>query len=154
MSKSDIGIIGLGVMGKSIALNVAEKGFNISVYNRPEKGELHVVDDFLQINKSIKNIKGFIDLDKFVNSLERPRKILLMIQSGKPVDIVINKLMPFLFVGDVIIDGGNSHYLDTKRRLELLKSKNIAFLGVGISGGEEGARKGPSIMPGGSIPGY
>jgi len=154
MSKSDFGIIGLGVMGKSISLNIAEKRFNLSVYNRTEDDEKHVVDDFLLVNQSFKNIKGFTDLDTFVNSLEQPRKILLMISAGKPVDIVINKLIPLLSEGDVIIDGGNSHYLNTKRRFEMLKSKNIAFLGAGISGGEEGARKGPSIMPGGSNESY
>ena len=118
MSKSDFGIIGLGVMGKSISLNIAEKRFNLSVYNRAEGDEKHVVDDFLSVNQSFKNIKGFINLDTFVNSLEEPRKILLMIPAGKPVDIVINKLIPLLSKGDLIIDGGNSHYLNTKRRFE------------------------------------
>ncbi len=154
MSKSDFGIIGLGVMGKSISLNVAEKRFNLSVYNRAKGDEIYVVDDFITNNKSFKNIKGFTVLKEFVDSIQQPRKLLLMIQAGKPVDIVISDLMPLLSDGDIIIDGGNSHYLDTKRRFEILKSKNIAFLGTGISGGEEGARKGPSIMPGGSKDGY
>lgn len=154
MSRSDFGIIGLGVMGKNISLNVAEKGFNLSVYNQSEGDELHVVDDFLLVNKSFKNITGFTDLGAFVNSLEQPRKMLLMIPAGKPVDSVIGTLIPLLSEGDVIIDGGNSHYSNTKKRFELLKSKNIEFLGTGISGGEEGARNGPSIMSGGSNAGY
>ncbi len=154
MSNTDFGIIGLGVMGKSISLNIAEKGFKISVYNRAEGDEKHVVDDFIIENNSFKNIKGFTDLDTFVNSIEKPRKILLMIPAGKPVDTVINRLMTLLSEEDCILDGGNSHYLNTKKRFELLKSKNFAFLGVGISGGEAGARKGPSIMPGGSKEGY
>lgn len=154
MNKSDFGIIGLGIMGKSMSQNVAEKGFKLSVYNRTEGDELHVVNDFLSLNRSFKNIRGYTDLEKFVDSLEQPKKVLLMIPAGKPVDSMINKLIPLLSESDVIIDGGNSHYLNTKKRFELLKFKNIEFLGTGISGGEEGARKGPSIMPGGSVTGY
>ncbi len=151
---SGFGVIGLGVMGKSIALNVADKGYNVSVYNRTEKGESEFVKDFLVSNADKKNLFGFTDLNKFVKSIERPRKILLMVKAGKIVDIVIENLLPFLDKDDIVIDGGNSHFLDTKRRSEQLVKNNIQFIGAGISGGEEGARYGPSIMPGGSEKSY
>jgi len=154
MNRSEFGVIGLGVMGSSLALNVAEKGFNISVYNRAEGDELHVVEDFILKNKSLNTIKGFTSLEQFVVSLERPRKLFLMIPAGAAVDNVIDKLIPLLSEGDVIMDGGNSHYKNSERRFNLLASNHIDFFGVGVSGGEEGARKGPSIMPGGAATGY
>lgn len=154
MHKSVFGVIGLGVMGKSLSLNIAENGFDISTYNRNADGEEHIVPNFLEENKSFKNISGFTDLEGFVASLETPRKILIMIKAGNAIDAVIEQLLPLLSEGDIIIDGGNSHYLDTKRRCDLLVSKNLHFVGCGVSGGEEGARKGPSIMPGGTPESY
>lgn len=154
MSKSFFGVIGLGVMGKSLSLNIAEKGFNISVFNRTGFGEDKVVSDFINENNSFKNLSGFTDLEKFVTSLETPRKILIMIKAGNAIDSVIEQLIPLLSEGDIIIDGGNSHYLDTAKRNTLLASKKLHYVGCGISGGEEGARKGPSMMPGGHFDSY
>ncbi len=154
MSTAEFGVIGLGVMGKSLALNAAEKGLHISVYNRAEGDELLVVDEFLKNNKTFNTINGFTNIEQFVTSLVQPRKLFLMIPAGAAVDSVINTLIPLLDKGDVIMDGGNSHYKNTKRRFDLLASKSIDFFGVGVSGGEEGARKGPSIMPGGTATGY
>lgn len=152
--KSDFGLIGLGVMGKSIALNVAEKDFSISVYNRLDNGEAHVVTDFLKENLNNNQIEGFTDIAKFVDSISKPRKILLMIKAGTAIDTVTSMLLPYLDKDDVIIDGGNSFYKDTMRRTKELSEKDIHFVGCGISGGEEGARKGPSIMPGCSYKAY
>jgi 6-phosphogluconate dehydrogenase len=141
-------------MGKSLSLNIAENNFDISVYNRVDSGEESVVSDFLEKNKSFKNICGYTNINKFIDSLERPRKILIMIKAGKAIDAVIEQLLPFLIDGDIIIDGGNSYYLDTKERSNYLAEKNINFVGCGISGGEEGARKGPSLMPGATPDSY
>jgi len=150
MNKSFFGVIGLGVMGKSLSLNIAEKGFSLSVYNRNEAGEEEIVKNFIDDNRGFRNIQGYSNLPEFVKSLEQPRKILLMIKAGKTIDSVIDQLIPLLDKNDILIDGGNSHYLDTKRRVDFLSEKAIQFIGCGISGGEEGARKGPSIMLGGS----
>jgi len=150
MGNSGFGLIGLGVMGKSLSLNIAEKGHSLSVYNRSDSGEEHVVSSFLEDNPSFDNISGYTDLSTFVQSLERPRKIMVMIKAGPPIDQVIETLLPLLSEGDIIIDGGNSHYKDTNRRCESLNQRGLHFIGCGISGGEEGARHGPSIMPGGS----
>jgi 6-phosphogluconate dehydrogenase len=147
--KSVFGLYGLGVMGRSLGLNIADKGFEISVYNRAEGGEETVVRQFMEQNDSYENVRGFTDLSGFVESLERPRRILLMIKAGPVVDQVVKQILPLLSQGDVLIDGGNSHYTDTERRIEELRSSGIGYIGAGISGGEEGARKGPSIMPGG-----
>lgn len=152
--KSEFGVFGLGVMGSSISLNIADKGYELSVFNRAEGGEEEVVHRFLSSNKHRDNIQGFTDLKAFIQSMERPRKILIMIKAGPTVDLVLNNLIPLLSKGDIIIDGGNSHYLNTKRRFELARGHGIAFIGAGISGGEEGARKGPSIMPGGTRESY
>ncbi len=154
MNLSFFGVIGLGVMGKSISLNIAEKEFSLSVYNRATAGEEKVVKDFLEANQNFGNIKGYTDLKEFVKSLARPRKILIMIKAGKVTDLVINDLTPFLEEGDIIIDGGNSHYKDTQRRTVELSKNKIHFVGSGVSGGEEGARRGPSIMPGGTQEAY
>lgn len=151
--KSSLGIIGLGVMGKSLALNAAEKDISISVYNRTSKGEEHIVHDFLEENKK-KSITGFTDLQRFVSSLEQPRKILILIKAGKAVDSIIKTMLPHLSEGDILIDGGNSYYHDTRRRYENLKEKGIHFIGMGVSGGENGARRGPSLMPGGNWEAY
>jgi len=143
---SNIGLIGLAVMGENLVLNMANHGFRVSVFNRtPER-----TDKFLAGGASGKPIAGFHDLEEFVNSLERPRKVMMMVKAGKPVDDLIDQLIPLLGPGDVIIDGGNSHYPDTNRRTAYIESKGLLFIGTGVSGGEEGALKGPSIMPGGS----
>ena len=152
--KSEFGVFGLGVMGSSIALNIADKGFELSVFNRAEGGEEEVVNRFLSAHQDKGNIRGFTDLEKFIGSLDRPRKILIMIKAGPTVDLVLNQLMPLLSKGDIIIDGGNSHYENTRKRFELAESHGLEFVGAGISGGEEGARKGPSIMPGGKKQSY
>ncbi len=145
-SLSNIGLIGLAVMGENLVLNMANHGFRVSVFNRtPER-----VDKFLAGGAKGKSIYGYHELKEFVQSLERPRKVMLMVKAGKPVDDLIDQLIPLLEPGDVIIDGGNSHYPDTGRRTAYIESKGLLFIGTGVSGGEEGALKGPSIMPGGS----
>jgi 6-phosphogluconate dehydrogenase len=149
MQLSKFGVIGLGVMGRSISLNFAEKGVPLSVYNRTEGGEHKLIDSFRSMKSDQMTVQEFGDLEPFIQSIERPRKILLMVQAGKVTDEVIGKLTPILDEGDIIIDGGNSHYEDTKRRFEALQNHQIGFVGCGISGGEEGARNGPAIMPGG-----
>lgn len=154
MNHSEFGVIGLGIMGKSLSLNIAEKGFDISVFNRPEYGEELVVSNFIKDNHTLKNISGFTDLEPFVASLATPRKILIMIKAGNAIDSVINQLIPYLSKGDIIIDGGNSYYKDTEKRSDYLANKEVHFVGCGISGGEEGARKGPSMMPGGTLESY
>ncbi|MEM7297233.1 MAG: NADP-dependent phosphogluconate dehydrogenase [Bacteroidota bacterium] len=154
MSKSSFGLIGLGVMGKSLALNILRNNFSLSVYNRKTEEEAHLLTDFLKENSHQDLVLGFSDLKDFVRSLESPRKILLMVSAGSAVDHVIKNLMEFLDKGDIIIDGGNSHYKDTERRIDQVKKQGIHYLGCGISGGEEGALKGPSIMPGGAKKAY
>ncbi len=148
---SDIGIIGLAVMGENLALNMESKGFRVSVFNRTVPGvEEGVVDRF--INGRGKNGKfiGTSDLGSFVKTIRVPRKIMIMVKAGKPVDEIIGQLLPLMDKGDVIIDGGNSHFLDTIRRVKEVEKQGMLFVGTGISGGEEGALLGPSIMPGGS----
>lgn len=147
--KSDIGIIGLSVMGRSLALNMADHGFKVSGYNRSASVTEQVMEDHPH-----KNLFPFYSLDEFVNSLEHPRKVMLMIQAGAPVDAVIDQLIPLLEQGDIVMDGGNSFFEDTRRRSKTLAEAGIHYLGVGISGGEEGARFGPSIMPGGEESAY
>jgi 6-phosphogluconate dehydrogenase len=143
---SDIGLIGLAVMGENLVLNMANHGFRVSVFNRtPER-----VDSFLAGGAKGKDIAGFHTLEEFVNSLSSPRKVMMMVKAGKPVDDLIEQLIPLLQPGDIIIDGGNSHFPDTNRRTIYVESKGLWFIGTGVSGGEEGALKGPSIMPGGS----
>ena len=142
---SDIGLIGLAVMGQNLVLNMNDKGWHVSVFNRTREK----LEQFLKGPASSTSVQGFTTLESFVNSLKRPRKIMLMVKAGSPVDELIDQLLPFLQEGDIVIDGGNSHWDDTTRRCENLKPKGILYLGVGISGGEEGARHGPSIMPGG-----
>ncbi len=148
---SDIGMIGLAVMGENLALNMESKGFRVSVYNRTVPGiEEGIVERFISGRGKGKNFAGFSDLESFVQSLQRPRKIMMMIKAGEPVDQQIELLIPLLDKGDIIIDGGNSNYEDTNRRTEYLERKGLLFIGTGISGGEKGALEGPSIMPGGS----
>lgn len=149
MSKQTVGVIGLAVMGKNLALNIADHGYSVAVYNRSREKTDSLIDEAKD-----KNIKGTYSLEEFVASLERPRKIILMVKAGKPVDDMIMRLVPLLEPGDLIMDGGNSNYLDTMERCRMLEEKNILYLGTGISGGEEGARNGPAIMPGGSPEAY
>lgn len=149
MNKASFGIIGLGVMGRGLAKNITNKGFTLSVYNRTTETEKDVVSNFLADAK-LNNIQGHTEMGSFVNSLGRPRKILLMVSAGQAVDSVITRLKPMLSESDILIDGGNSHYQDTQRRVSELIKDNIHFLGVGISGGEQGALQGPSMMVGGS----
>ncbi len=149
MNKASFGIIGLGVMGRGLAKNIANKGFTLSVYNRTTETEKDVVSNFL-VDAKLNNIQGHTEMGSFVNSLGRPRKILLMVSAGQAVDSVITRLKPMLSESDILIDGGNSHYQDTQRRVSELIKDNIHFLGVGISGGEQGALQGPSMMVGGS----
>jgi 6-phosphogluconate dehydrogenase len=146
MSKADIGLIGLAVMGQNLVLNINDHGFTVGVYNRT----VSKVDIFLETGAKGTNVIGTHSLEELVNSLESPRRIMLMVQAGKPVDEFIEMLLPLLDPGDIIIDGGNSNYNDSIRRTDYLESKGLLFIGTGVSGGEEGARFGPSIMPGGS----
>ncbi|NBC83805.1 MAG: decarboxylating NADP(+)-dependent phosphogluconate dehydrogenase [Bacteroidetes bacterium] len=143
---SDIGLIGLAVMGENLVLNMESKGFTVSVYNR----SIEKVEKFVDGRAKGKNIKGTKSLEELVQSLERPRKVMIMVKAGKPVDTIIDQLIPLLEPGDILIDGGNSHFPDTNRRTEYVESKGLRYIGTGVSGGEEGALKGPSIMPGGS----
>jgi 6-phosphogluconate dehydrogenase len=150
IEKSEFGLFGLGVMGKSLSRNLANNGFKISIFNR----HLKDIEENIAVNlknefKELSEALPFDNIELFVNSLEQPRKIMLMVNAGKTIDVVIENLLPFLSKGDVLIDGGNSNYNKTKERFEYLKSKNINFIGVGVSGGEVGALKGPSIMPSG-----
>ncbi|MDQ3101195.1 MAG: NADP-dependent phosphogluconate dehydrogenase [Bacteroidota bacterium] len=152
---SEFGLIGLGVMGKSLALNLAGKGISVSIFNRHVAGkEEGIAKAIVEENPSLRNIKCSDDLRAFVNSLARPRKILLMITAGPAVDHQLEALLPMLDKGDVVIDGGNSYYKDTARRTAMAEERGFHFVGTGISGGKEGALKGPSLMPGGSKEGY
>ena len=155
LNTSQLGLIGLGVMGKSLAINLLSNNFKLSVYNRQVVGkEVDIASKFEEEQSSNGEIQGFDDLILFVNSLEQPRTIIVMVNAGKPVDLVIDALLPLLSKDDCIIDGGNSHYKITVERSKRLSQSGIHFLGTGISGGEEGALKGPSIMPSGSKKAY
>lgn len=149
MKQYDIGIVGLSVMGRSLALNMADHGFRVAGYNRSRAVTEEVVRQHPH-----ENLTPFYSLDELVAALTRPRRIMLMIQTGAPVDAVIRQLEPLLEQGDIILDGGNSFFEDTRRRSAALAEKGIQYFGVGISGGEEGARHGPSIMPGGDKNAY
>ena len=145
-NQSDIGLIGLAVMGENLVLNMESKGFSVSVYNRTSA----VTEKFSEGRAKGKRIHSAKTLEDFVASLARPRKAMIMVKAGAPVDAVIDQLVPLLEKGDIIIDGGNSLWTDTQRREKALKELGIHYVGTGVSGGEEGALKGPSIMPGGS----
>ncbi len=144
--KADIGIVGLAVMGENLVLNMESKGFTVAVYNRT----VEKVDNFVNGRAKGKNIIGTRSVEEFITSLAKPRKVMLMVKAGKPVDAFIEQVIPHLEDGDIIIDGGNSHFPDTIRRTEYVESKGLLYIGTGVSGGEEGALLGPSIMPGGS----
>jgi 6-phosphogluconate dehydrogenase len=143
---SDIGLVGLAVMGENLILNMESKGYTVTAYNR----SIDKVDNFINGRAAGKNIRGAQTLEALVESLESPRKIMLMVKAGQAIDDFIEQLIPHLDRGDIIIDGGNTHYADTIRRTGYLESKGLLFIGTGVSGGEEGALTGPSIMPGGS----
>ena len=144
--KADIGLIGLAVMGENLVLNMESKGFTVAVYNRT----VQKVDKFMEGRGKGKNFIGARSVEEFIASLERPRKVMMLVKAGQPVDDFIEMLLPHLEEGDIIIDGGNSHFPDSIRRTKYVESKGLLFIGTGVSGGEEGALLGPSIMPGGS----
>ena len=146
MSQADIGLVGLAVMGENLALNMADHGFTIAVYNRtPDK-----MDRFLRGRARGKSIVGARTIETLAGLIKRPRKIMLMVKAGTAVDQFIDLVLPFLDAGDILVDGGNSHFLDTDRRAAYVEGKGLLYVGCGVSGGEEGALTGPSIMPGGS----
>ncbi len=146
MSKADIGLIGLAVMGQNLVLNMDDHGFTVAVYNRT----VSRVDEFLDGEGSKRKILGAHSIEELVSLLKKPRRVMLMVKAGQPVGDFIDQLIPLLDHGDIIIDGGNSNYNDTIRRTAYVESKGLLYIGTGVSGGEEGARNGPSIMPGGS----
>ncbi len=150
MKKNNIGLIGLAVMGENLVLNMESKGFSVAVYNRTEEK----TRNFAEGKAKGKNIFPAYSIREFVDALEKPRKVMLMVKAGEPVDKTIASLLPYLDKGDLIIDGGNSDYQDTERRSKELESKGYLYIGTGVSGGEEGALKGPSIMPGGKKEAY
>lgn len=150
LQKAEIGLIGLAVMGENLALNIESKGFRISVFNRT----ITKVNNFINGKAAEKNLIGTYSIEEFINSLQTPRRIILMVKAGDPVDQFIDLLIPHLDQGDLIIDGGNSNFMDTQRRTESLAEKGFLFIGTGVSGGEEGALKGPAMMPGGSLEAY
>ena len=144
--KADIGLIGLAVMGENLVLNMESKGYTVAVFNR----SVDKVEKFINGRGAGKNFIGAKSLEELVTAIERPRKVMMLVKAGKPVDDFIEQLIPLLEPGDIIIDGGNSHFPDTVRRTGYVESKGLLYVGTGVSGGEEGALKGPSMMPGGS----
>ncbi|GLI10645.1 6-phosphogluconate dehydrogenase, NADP(+)-dependent, decarboxylating [Paenibacillus tyrfis] len=149
MSKQQVGVIGLAVMGKNLALNIESRGFTVSVFNRSREKT-----DALLAEAQGKNLVGTYSIEEFVASLETPRKILIMVQAGHATDDTINQLVPHMEKGDIIVDGGNAFFPDTQRRNKELEAHGLRFIGTGVSGGEEGALKGPAIMPGGQKDAY
>ncbi len=147
MEKYNYGMIGLGVMGRNLLYNIAENGFSIAGFDLDEEKVKHLQDGATSEMK----IRGTVSLEEFVTTLETPRKIILMVPAGKPVDAVLGNITPLLSQGDIVIDAGNSYFEDTNRRISDLAAKDLHFVGMGVSGGEQGARKGPSIMPGGDL---
>src|SRR5258708_18662470 len=150
MGDCDFGLIGLAVMGQNLVLNVERNGFKVAVFNRTTS----VTEEFIAGPAKGKKIAGGKTIEEFVGLLKKPRKIQIMVKAGPPVDAVIEQLIPCLDKGDLIIDGGNSFFPDSERRQKELAEKGILFLGLGVSGGEEGALRGPSLMPGGSDEAY
>jgi 6-phosphogluconate dehydrogenase len=148
--KCDIGLIGLGVMGRNLVLNIADHGFSVGVYNRTTEK----TRDFLENEVGDRPIRPGYELQGFAGLLREPRSIVLLVKAGDPVDAVIEEILPYLGAGDLLIDGGNSHFVDTDRRSKYLADKEILYMGMGVSGGESGARHGPSMMPGGSTEAY
>lgn len=149
MSKQQIGVVGMAVMGRNLALNMSNKGYSVSVYNRSNEKTKEVIDTHPDAN-----LVPYYDMKSFVDSIEKPRRILVMVKAGEPTDKVIDSLKPLLDKEDIIIDGGNANFKDTIRRNKTLSNEGFNFIGAGVSGGEEGALKGPSIMPGGQKQAY
>lgn len=149
MAKQQIGVVGLAVMGKNLAMNIESKGFSVAVYNRSTEKTNELLAETMG-----RNFVGAYSVEEFVNALETPRKILIMVKAGQPTDDTINQLVPFLSPGDILIDGGNAFFPDTQRRNKELSAKGFNFIGAGVSGGEEGALLGPAIMPGGQRDAY
>ncbi|MFD1134550.1 NADP-dependent phosphogluconate dehydrogenase [Paenibacillus urinalis] len=149
MSKQQIGVAGLAVMGKNLALNMESKGFTVALYNRSSEKTKELLSE-----AEGKNFVGTYSIEEFVASLETPRKIMMMVKAGEPTDALIEQLVPHLEEGDILIDGGNAYFPDTERRYQELAAKGLRFIGAGVSGGEEGALKGPAIMPGGQKDAY
>ena len=149
LAKQQIGVIGLAVMGRNLALNIESRGFSVSVYNRSPEKTKELIAEFPD-----KKLVGTYTVEEFVASLERPRKILIMVKAGSATDATIEQLLPYLEEGDIVIDGGNAYFPDTQRRNRELSARGINFIGAGVSGGEEGALKGPAIMPGGQYEAY
>src|SRR5688572_4567349 len=143
---ADFGLIGLAVMGENLALNVESRGYHVAVFNRTTS----VTDAFIAGRAKGKKFTGCHSLEELVAAVKTPRKIMMMVKAGQAVDDLIEKLIPLCSPGDVIIDGGNEHYTNTERRTQYVESKGLLYIGTGVSGGEEGALKGPSMMPGGS----
>jgi 6-phosphogluconate dehydrogenase len=146
MAKADIAVVGLAVMGENLILNMESKGFTVACFNRT----VSKVDDFVNGRAKGKKIIGCHSVEELVKSLKTPRKVMFMVKAGKAVDDFIDQVLPHLENGDILIDGGNSHFPDTTRRTQYVESKGKLYIGTGVSGGEEGALLGPSIMPGGS----
>src|SRR5437773_8428455 len=144
--KADLALIGLAVMGQNLILNMNDHGFTVVAFNRT----VSKVDDFLNKEAKGTNVIGAHSIEEMVGLLKKPRLVMLMVKAGKPVDEFIEQILPHLEPGDIIIDGGNSLFEDTMRRTKYVESKGLLYIGTGVSGGEEGARHGPSIMPGGS----
>jgi len=149
-NKADLGLFGLGVMGKNLAINIANNKFSLATYNRHVAGsEEHIAEQLAAAHPNLPFIPT-PSIEAFVQSIALPRKIILMIPAGKTVDLVLDQLTPFLDPGDIIMDGGNSHFKDSIRRTKALNEKHLHFYGIGISGGAKGARKGPALMPSGA----
>src|SRR5215217_2501348 len=146
----DFGMIGLGVMGRNFLLNMADHGFSVIGFDKDAAKNAALEGSATPGT----TVKGVSELSEMISLLKRPRNVMMLVPAGQPVDDVIASLLPLLEKGDVIIDGGNSHYTDTLRRVKYLREKEIHFMGIGVSGGEEGARRGPSIMPGGDLAAY
>src|SRR5947207_12893739 len=145
-NSADFGLIGLAVMGENLALNVESRGFKVAVFNRTTEK----VDAFIEGKAKGKNFIGCHSIEELVKKVKKPRRIMMMVKAGQPVDELIEQLLPHLTKGDVLIDGGNEHFANTERRTEYIEKKKLLYVGTGVSGGEEGALKGPSLMPGGS----
>src|SRR5213592_4432199 len=145
-AKGDIALIGLAVMGQNLILNMNDHGFTVVAYNRTTSK----VDEFIANEAKGTNVIGAHSIEEMLKLLKRPRRVMMLVKAGKPVDEFIEQLLPHLEPGDIIIDGGNSLFEDTNRRVKYVESKGLLYIGTGVSGGEEGARRGPSIMPGGS----
>src|SRR5947207_13408504 len=145
-TSADFGLIGLAVMGENLALNIESRGYKVAVINRTSEK----VDAFIEGRAKDKNFIGCHSIEELVKKVKKPRKIMMMVKAGQPVDDLIEQLLEYMTKGDVLIDGGNEHYLNTERRTQYVESKKLLYVGTGVSGGEEGALKGPSLMPGGS----